>query len=199
MDTNRTTNEFSKTISPSSLLKRLTRLAEVRQGKAPEDLTPYREALCKFPEHIIDHACGELEKAEVEPYETRFPELGKLLKLCRQRENEVRNEEANTWTLDRYKWAYWFDQQMSERMRDGKTREELLRERPDMAPMWVAWHNQKQAGTLICPAWCDLCEGDGVIVKTPSGEVWDSRYHGKEKRVSHVCRCRYRAGAGEAA
>lgn len=68
------------------------------------------------------------------------------------------------WSVDRYRQMRDFDIYLSEQIACGKAREEVLDRFPGMGPAWSLWKNQRAAGTLRCPGWCESCAGDRFLI-----------------------------------
>ena len=80
------------------------------------------------------------------------------------------------WSIDRYRQMQEFDLYLSEQVAAGKTREEILRRFPGMGPSWALWSNQRAAGVIRCPGWCDTCAGDRFLIVEKDG-----------RRAAHRC------------
>jgi hypothetical protein len=155
---------------PSSawLTNRLTQLANLRRTKTPESLEAFASALSGFGQDAINRACERIETADVEKGEPAFPRLGKLLEECR-REASTHHPRGDVryWHLDDYRNCHDFDAFVQSEIEDHhKTLAQVLTQYPIMARRWLAWKKQKDAGTLVCPNWCETCKGQRMIETT---------------------------------
>jgi hypothetical protein len=152
---------------------RLTRLADLRRGKLPDDLVAYASSLSGFQESAIDAACTSFERARRQEGETAFPELGAMLEACRL---HSRPDPRTTWTIQKYRECRDFDLWVNEQMEQRRCSREMVItayvDTPDAAKRavhegivwaWVAWRNQREKGTLHCSGWCDRCSGDRLV------------------------------------
>lgn len=124
----------------------------------------YAAALARFSESAVRRACEEIEASGIGQYEARWPELSRLEALCRRFEPRA----DTSWTLARYREAWYIDRVISERVLNGERREAVLADInskwPTLGPMWAAWRTQTDASTIHIPAaWCERCEGQGTI------------------------------------
>ena len=150
-------------------------MANFRRSQIPENLSEFASAISGFSEPIIDRACENIERTIPQGRETAFPNLGVLLDECRAAAQTIRDE-SHTWTLSRYKDCKMFDDYLTDQVKHyNRTSHEICEAHPSMAIAWTAWKNQKAAGTLICPLWCDACEGQRFLVTIEEGERWARR------------------------
>jgi hypothetical protein len=164
--------------------QKLLELKNARQANPDvQTLALYASEVCKFSKQAIENACAELGRNAPNPFAPQFPSLGDVIATCRRMEEDLRAAKDTEWTLERYRWAWYFDKFLAEQLEDGKSREEVLRKFPEMGPMWSRWKNQQLAGTLQVPkGWCENCEGTGWIpTKLPSSNS-----------AMRSCRCRTR-------
>jgi hypothetical protein len=157
-------------------MNRLKVLADFRRTAAPEHLKEFASSIAGFSEPIIERACSAIERSERGERETGFPDLGRLLNECRAAAQSIR-EDSNTWSLTRYKDCLMFDRYLADQVKHYKrTTHEICEAHPAMARAWAAWKNQLAAGTLICPQWCDACEGQRYLVTVDDkGDRWARR------------------------
>ncbi len=59
-------------------------MAGLRGATLPAEMAGYASALQGFPMAAIESVCMQLENSEIADYEPRFPELGKMLRMCRE-------------------------------------------------------------------------------------------------------------------
>jgi hypothetical protein len=149
------TNATPRKPSLDWIVVRLTTMANLRRSTTPEHIEEFASSLVGFSEPIIDRACTLIERSPRGERETAFPELGRLLDECRAAAQTIR-EDSHTWSLSRYI--------------------DLCEAYPARSYAWIAWKNQKAAGTLICPQWCDYCEGQRYLVTIDAnGDRWARR------------------------
>ena len=148
----------------------------LRQSEIPENLDEFASALTGFSDSIVDRACTNIERTDPHAHHPTFPALGVLLDECRAAAQTIR-EESHTWSLTRYKDCKMFDDFINDQIKHYKrTQQEICEAHPSMSYAWIAWKNQKAAGTLICPAWCDYCEGQRYLVTVDDkGDRWARR------------------------
>lgn len=186
--------------SKSWLAARLNALNSARQGNATsEALAYYVESLTGFSMQAIDMACRVIEAQAVKEFESRMPELGRLLELCRDSEQAMLNR-TPVWSLQDYKLCMWAEAWFQEQMRDhGISLEEAVKRCPkagkDVIPMWRVWRKERDAGTLICPMWCERCEGSGTLVVNARHEIYDVRYDEGQRFAMRCPACREARGA----
>jgi hypothetical protein len=165
------------------VINRLTTMNNLRQSEIPEQLEDFASALSGFSEPIIDRACHNIEITDPESHHPTFPALGLLLDECRAAAQIIRDE-STTWSLSRYKDCLMFDRYLNDITSPDpkhpnikpKTQQEVCDAHPSMSYAWIAWKNQKAAGTLICPQWCDYCEGGRYLVTVDeNGDRWARR------------------------
>jgi hypothetical protein len=141
---------------------RLKTMARLRRTAPPKELNSFASALTGFEQIVIDDVCTAIERED----KRGFPSLGRLLNECRQ--NAVKqhsNAKSTHWTVDRYRQSKAFDDWLQSEVRDRhKDVNALLAAHLQETRMWIAWRQQKNAGTLHCPGWCDLCEGNRFVV-----------------------------------
>jgi hypothetical protein len=148
-------------------------LANLRRTRIPEDLQAFTSALSGFGQEAINRACERIETSDIERNEPAFPRLGKLLEECR-REASTHHPDGDIhfWTVDDYRMCKAFDTFMhDEEELHHKTQAQVMTTFPGMARKWMAWKKQLDEGTLICPHWCDRCDGIGwVFITDDQGE-----------------------------
>jgi hypothetical protein len=83
--------------------------------------------------------------------------------IMQERAAAAKAAAGELWTVERYRTARDFDVFLTEQIEAGKLREEVLKKFPGLAPTWIAWSNQRAAGTLRCPGWCERCSGDKLL------------------------------------
>ena len=151
-------------------------MASLRRSQIPENLEAFASAITGFSEPIIERACHNIEITVPQGREPAFPVLGTLVSECRAAAQIIRDE-SNTWSLSRYKDCLMFDRFMADQVKHyNRTTHDICEAYPSMAIAWTAWKNQKAAGTLICPQWCDLCEGNRYLVAIDeAGDRWARR------------------------
>lgn len=152
----------------------LSELNRKRQGAADaKTLAYYTSSLSGFHEETVRRACEEIAEEPIGQFTPRWPPLSRFQEICRR--YEPKDETA--WTLERYRDAWYIDRYITECLKEGKRREDVLADIdarfPSIRPMWVKWRNQVQAGTIQIPfGWCEECQGSGLIpVWGPSPNV----------------------------
>lgn len=130
-----------------------------QRGADAKTLAYYAESLSGFDETAVRRACDEINGERVDRYRP-WPDLEFFKGLCRKHSPRI----DTAWTLERYREAWYIDRYISEQIAIGRRREDVLddiNERfPSMGPMWAAWRNQTDAGTIQIPAgWCGRCDG----------------------------------------
>jgi hypothetical protein len=148
--------------NPTWISDRLKMMARMKRTRPPNDLTAIASALTGFEQSTIDDVCGTIERED----KAGFPRLGRLLNECRVNAAKHHTSGKNThWSLDRYKQCRDFDDWLHSEVKEhGKNLNELIASHLHEARAWTAWREQKIAGTLHCPGWCDVCEGNGFTV-----------------------------------
>jgi hypothetical protein len=144
-------------------------MADLRRATLPENLTAYVGSLSGFALQAIESACRVLERETISERQSRFPELGRVLDLCRREQQAQSSDDDTLWSLVRYRQTHYFDQWLNEQAGMGKRIEDLLAAHPDEAPAWRLWSRQLADGTLRCPQWCATCEGDRMLITTKNG------------------------------
>jgi hypothetical protein len=156
-------------------MTRLRTMNNLRQSEIPDHLDDFASALTGFSDAIIDRACHNIEITDPEAHHPTFPSLGVLLDECRAAAQTIRDE-SHTWSLTRYKECKMFDDYLADQVKHyNRTSQQICEAYPAMAIAWTAWKNQKAAGTLICPQWCEACEGRRYLVTIIDGERWARR------------------------
>lgn len=118
-----------------------------------------------YPQVVIERACHNIEHTERARGEPAFPSLGRLLNECRVARS-VTQAQSSDWTVERYRACRDFEVWLEEKVEMGKSRDAILKEHPKEAAAYLAWKKQLRTGTLVCPGWCDVCEGVGTLLRT---------------------------------
>jgi hypothetical protein len=169
--TNRGTTKLHVKLDPSWALERLEILARRREARVDgKSIALMVSSVSGFTQEALEAACADLENEEIQQFSPRWPDAGKLVGLCRHFMQNGRP--ANQWPMDRFRLVWYFDRYIDEQMREGRTREDVIREFPYMGPMWSSWKTQMAKGTIQKPrGWCEECQGSGWLpAHTPSGE-----------------------------
>lgn len=163
--------------SPSRnwLSKRLKQLADARGTVLPDSFEHYLSSLSRFSEEALENACRQIEQEPVSDYQSRFPELGKIMSYCRSYW-KMRQGEQGSWTLNDFKMSIWVDEYLRDFPEKGP---EVREHNPSFYRLWLRYRNDLKKGTAICAAWCDNCKGTG----------WLETTLGKESAVK-PCSCR---------
>lgn len=158
-------------------------MAAMRRTSPPEHIDDFAEALGRrYPMHMIDRACSRIEETARVPGEAAFPDLGTMLDECRRSSSRVvAITGRSVWSISDYRDCFYFDRFLRELItfdpehphRVPKTQTEILEKYPSQARKWISWKNQLAARTLECPGWCDLCEGNGWVVRCLDGSEID--------------------------
>jgi hypothetical protein len=140
-------------------------MANLRRTKTPDNLEAFASALSGFGQEAINRAITRIEEADVTQGEPAFPRLGKLLEECRKEASTYKlNGDLHHWSIDEYRKCKDFDKYMQEQMETyHMTEAQMLLRFPGTARKWLAWKKQLRDGTLVCPHWCDVCDGVGWL------------------------------------